>query len=98
MGFIEELYNGNISPTEKRFVQGTKYAKAMSRACNNEEKLMELLSGDNLKLFEGFVEASCEIGAISDTENFKLGFRLGVQAMCDCLVNEDTKVFTDIEE
>lgn len=95
MPFIEELYYGNIRPNDKGFVRGTQYEKAIKIFCNNEQKLSEELSGKELKLFNEFVNAGDEISAITSVENFKLGFKLGVQMMCDCL-HENNIVFTDI--
>lgn len=98
MGFIEELYYGNINQNEKGFNQTSQYAKAIRLFCNNEQKLIETLSGKELKLFNDLINASDEISAASSVENFKIGFRLGVQMMCDSLVFGDNKIFRDITE
>lgn len=78
MCIIEELYYGNINPNENRHIKSSQYNKAMKVFCENEEKLMELLEGKELKLFCELVNASDEISAVSNLENFKSGFRLGV--------------------
>ncbi len=96
VGFIDELYYGNINPNEKRYNFSTEYAKAVRMFCENEEKLANLLSGDKLKLFNNLVDLSDEISAVTGVENFKLGFRLGVQMICDSLIVEDNKIFRDI--
>ncbi|MBR2471182.1 MAG: hypothetical protein IKB55_00725 [Clostridia bacterium] len=83
MSFIEELYYGNINPGE-----GPKYdresALALQKFCKNEEKLTKMLKGESLKLFNGLVNASDELVALSGKENFVYGFRFAVQLMCDC--------------
>ena len=96
--FIEELYYGNINPNAKQFNLSSQYAKAMKTFCNNEKALTEKLSGDNLDLFNDLINAHDEITATSDIENFKLGFRLGVQMICDSLVFDESKIFRDITE
>lgn len=98
MGFIEELYYGNIRPNEKEIIEGTHYTRAIRRFCNREQRLNELLSGEPLKLFNDLVNASDEISAINGVENFKLGFRLGVQLVCDSLFFDGEAVFRDIAE
>lgn len=98
MGFIEELYYGNINPNEKGVNQTSQYAKAIRLFCNNEQKLTETLSGEELKLFNDLINASDEISATNSVENFKIGFRLGVQMMCDSLVFADNKILRDITE
>lgn len=70
----------------------------MKTFCDNEKTLIKELSGDNLDLFNALVNAHDEITATSDIENFKLGFRLGVQMICDSLVFDESKIFRDITE
>ncbi len=96
--FIEELYYGNINPNAKQFNLSSQYAKSLKIFCENEKTLTENLSGDNLDLFNALVNAHDEITATSDVENFKLGFRLGVQMICDSLVFDKSKIFRDITE
>lgn len=96
MNFIEEFYYGNIIPNERSFNQGTQYSKALNLFCKNEQKLSEVLSGEELKLFNELINASDEISAVNGVEHFKLGFRLGVQMMCDCLLYNNDKIFSDI--
>ncbi len=96
--FIEELYYGNINPNAKQFNLSSQYAKAMKTFCDNEKILIKELTGENLDLFNALVNAHDEITATSDIENFKLGFRLGVQMICDSLVFDENKIFRDITE
>ena len=97
MNFIEELYYGNINPNEKRYKKATPYDKALSIFTANEDKLKEALTGEHLKLFNELVNASDEISATSGVEKFKIGFRLGVQMMCDSLLFDKNKVLRDSE-
>ena len=85
MGFIEELYYGNINPNEKRYKSPTPYDKAVKTFSDIENKLSKELNGENLKLFNELVNASDEISSTSGVENFKIGFRLGVMMMCDSI-------------
>ena len=88
MCIIEELYYGNINPNEKNSIKSSQYKKAMRVFCDNEKRLMEVLEGKELKVFCDLVNASDEISAVSNLENFKNGFRLGIQMMCDGMVLE----------
>ena len=97
MGFIEELYYGNINPNEKRYKSHKPYDKAVQTFSDIEGKLTKVLSDKNLKLFNELVNASDEISATSGVENFKIGFRLGVQMMCDSLVFNENRVLRDSE-
>ena len=89
MNFIEELYFGNINPNEKRFEKDTQFAKALERFCENESKLTETLTGENLELFIDMVNANNEITACTSVDNFKIGFILGVRMMIDCFRSDE---------
>ena len=96
MNFIEELYFGNINPNEKRFEKGTQFAKALERFCENESKLTETLTGENLELFIDMVNAADEITACTSVDNFKIGFVIGVRMMIDCFRVDENAIFRDI--
>jgi hypothetical protein len=96
MNFIEELYYGNIKPSEKRYDRDSQYAKALELFCKNEKILSDTLEGDTLKLFNRLVDASDEISACTGAENFKLGFILGVQLMADCFKYDGGTIFRDV--
>ena len=96
MNFIEELYYGNINPNEERFEKDMQFAKALERFCENESKLTEALTGDNLKLFIDMVNAADEITACTSVDNYKIGFILGVRMMIDCFRTDENAIFRDI--
>lgn len=95
MNLIEELYYGNINPNEKCYDGHTDYAKAMRRFCNSENELNKMLKGKPLHLLNELINASDEVIAITSIENFKIGFRLGVQMICDSLICDDG-IFKDL--
>ena len=96
MGFIEELYYGNINPNEKRYTLSVKYEKAIKTLCDNKEKLSKELSGEQLKLFNELLNASDIISSTTAVENFKIGFRLGVQMMFDSLVIDKNNILKEV--
>ena len=95
MEFIKDLYCGNIRPVERRFLQGTQYAKSLQVLCENERKLSPNLHEEQLKLFNEILDLEEKINSITEEENFKIGFRLGVHMMWD-IFNEDESVFRKI--
>lgn len=88
MCFIEELYYGDINPNEKNCIKSEQYTNAMRVFCDNEKRLTQILEGRELTLFNELVNASDEMSAISNLENFKSGFRLGIQMILDSLISE----------
>ena len=95
MSFLDELYYGNINPKENRNRKPLPYEKAVRTFSDIESKLSKELYGENLKLFNALVNASDEINATSGVENFKIGFRLGVLMMCDCLLLDNSIILKD---
>lgn len=96
MNFIEELYYGNIQPNQKIYNKNSQYAEDMKRFCHCEDKLNELLKGEELDIFNNLIDTHDEITATVSLENFKLGFRLGVQMICDSLIFNKDQIFMDI--
>ena len=97
MSFLDELYYGNINPNNNRNRSSLPYEKAVKTFSDMENKLTKELNGENLKLFNDLVNASDEISATSGVENFKIGFRLGVLAMCDSLFFDNSIILKDIK-
>ncbi len=95
MGFIKELYYGNVHPGETRFLPGTQYAKAMKLLCDREQKLLQCLNEEQLKLFNDIVDEWNKIDNITGAESFRIGFSLGVRMMCDAF-GEDSREFKQI--
>ena len=69
------------------------YEKDLNLTIANE--LGKMLKGKPLQLVNDLINASDEIVAITRIENFKLGFRLGVQMICDSLICDDS-IFKDL--
>ena len=97
MSFLDELYYGNINPNENRNRKPLPYEKAVRTFSDIESKLSKDLTGENLKLFKKLVNASGEISATSGVENFKIGFRLGILMMCDCLLFDNNIILKNIK-
>ena len=96
MNFIEELYYGNIDPNRKKFDKNTQFAEALKLFCENESRLNEVLTGDDLRLFHDMVNAGDKITACTGVENFKIGFILGVRIMIDCFKSDEDMIFKDM--
>ncbi len=96
MEFIEELFFGNIKPNEQGFCRDINFIRAQNIFCDNENKLTKALNGEELKLFLELVNASDDINAITQVQTFKLGFRLGVQMMCDSIMTRESDMLKNI--
>ena len=86
---LEDLYYGNITPNEQQMVPGSEMAKAVARVTSCEKQLMEQLGEVEQEILTKFVRSQHEINSITATENFILGFRLGIRIMAECLDEND---------
>jgi len=95
MGFIKELYYGNIHPGETSFLPGTQYAKTLQLMCDKEQKLTQDLNEEQLKLFNEVMDAWNKINDVTGEENFRIGFISGVHMMWD-VFDDNSSVFKQI--
>ena len=85
MKIIENLFYGNICPSEKVLTRGSKYSHLLQLAVKNEEKLHSILSPQQTEQFEKLKEYIIDMNNISEKEAFVDGFRLGVQLIAESI-------------
>jgi len=86
---LEDLYYGNITPYEQQMIPGSELKRAMERVAKCEEQLMELLDEDGQHVLTKLIRSQQESNSITATENFILGFRLGIRLMAECMDADD---------
>ena len=91
---LEDLYYGNITPNEQRMVPGSELKKAVDRVTGYEKQLMEQLGEAERETLTKLIRSQHEINSITATENFILGFRLGVRIMAECMDDNDGDIRT----
>ena len=91
---LEDLYYGNITPCEQQMIPGSELKRAVDRAAKCEEQLMEFLNEDGQYVLTKLIRSQHEINSITATENFILGFRLGVRLMAECMDENDGDIRT----
>lgn len=91
---LEDLYYGNITPNEQRMVPGSEMAKAVTRVTSCEKQLMEQLREAEQETLTKLIRSQHEINSITATENFILGFRLGVRLMAESMDDNDGDIRT----
>lgn len=89
MGFINDLYNGNISNEMQKIAHGSEYQR-LAGTCDDlyKELMQKLPEGDIAKLDE-FSGAHFELIGLTAEENYALGFRDGAKLMLDILMGEN---------
>lgn len=81
--FIEELYFDNLNFQGKPLDPDSNYAQALQKASENEDKLMEMLQGEERRLFLDYSLACSEVWGESSCDTFVDGFRIGAHFMLD---------------
>ena len=91
---LEDFYYGNITPNEQRMTPGSEMAKAVAHVASCEKHLMEQLGETEQEILTKLIQSQHEINSITATENFILGFRLGIRLMAECMDENDDDIWT----
>ena len=86
---LEDLYYGNIIPNEQQMTPGSELKRAVNRVAKYENQLTEQLEKTEQETLTKLIRSQYEINSITATENFILGFRLGVRLMAECMDDND---------
>ena len=91
---LEDLYYGNITPNEQQMTPGSELKRAVDRVAKYEKQLMEQLEEIDQETLTKLIRSQHEINSITATENFILGFRLGVRLIAECMDENDGDIRT----
>lgn len=88
MCILEELYNGNINPSEKFLKDSGDYKKINQELNKHIDELMLHLNDEEKQLCKKIEDNIYKLDYISEKECFIEGFRLGAQIMREILEYE----------
>ena len=91
MLILEDLYLGDVRPSERSFKRNSQYAKALDEVVKVSDVLTASLDKDEKKLFEDFMDAQREVSVLTDCETFCYAFKLGAKIMLDVLTDGQMK-------
>lgn len=91
---LENLYYGNISPSEQQYARNTQYDKAIRTVSKKEEQLKLLLGEKERTMLKEMVTAQITLNGITAEENFILGFRLGIRLGIEIMDDTDSCIST----
>ena len=89
---LEDLYYGDITPCEQQMISGSELKRAVEHIAKCEEQLMELLAEDGQHVLTRLIRSQHEINSTTATDNFILGFRLGVRLIAECMDDNDGNI------
>ena len=89
MKILEELWYGNIAPSERSIDKGNPMENLVRLIVRNEEELAPLLSENAKEVLEKLMDNQSELHSIRECEVFISGFRLGARSMLEVLDGSD---------
>lgn len=86
MTILENLYNGNIEPTDSESLKNNvRYKEGLRLVSRLQEELSATLNEEQKELFEEYLTAANELSIVINKETFKTGYRLATQIMIECI-------------
>lgn len=85
MYVLGNLWNGKITPSERGFCDGSKYAELLKKSCALEKEFYAELSPRGKKLYKENYELQMQMISSSEQDAFIKGIRFGAQFMLDII-------------
>ena len=83
----EDLYLGDVHPSERSFKRNSQYAKALDELIKAGDALTDTLTEKQKEMFEDYMTAQREVNVLTDCETFIYAFRLAAKIMTDVLTD-----------
>ena len=91
MLILEDLYLGDIRPSEHSFKRNSQYAKALDDLVKAGDALTDTLTEKQKEMFEDYITAQREVNVLTDCETFIYAFRLSAKIIIDVLMDGTMK-------
>ena len=85
MTILEDLWYGNVRPTERSIIRGGRLDNLMKLICQNEDDLMSGLTDKQKESFDKFKDCQSEITDYLETEAFTQGFTIATKFMVEVM-------------
>ena len=70
MLILEDLYLGDVRPSERNFKRNSQYAKALDDLVKAGDALTDTLTEEQKEMFEDYMTAQREVNVLTDCETF----------------------------
>ena len=87
MLILEDLYLGDVRPSERSFKRNSQYAKALDELVKAGDALTDTFTEKQKEMFEEYMTAQREVNVLTDCETFIYAFRLSAKIMLDVLTD-----------
>ena len=86
MTVLENLYNGNIEPTDSESLKNNmRYKEGLRIVDRLQDELSAMLNEEQKEIFDKYLTAVNELSIAINEETFKTGYRLATQIMIECM-------------
>ena len=87
MNVLEELWYGNLEPSEFDSSSSKEYKELLHLVSRNEEKLLATMTAEQKELFSRYSDCVREFQALAECLLFQNSFKLGARMMAEVLEN-----------
>ena len=91
MLILEDLYLGDVRPSERSFKRNSQYAKALDDLVKAGDALTDTRTEKQKEMFEDYMTAQREVNVLTDCESFCFAFKLGAKILLDVLTDSPMK-------
>ena len=86
MTTLENLYNGNIEPTDSESLKNNvRYKEGLRFVGRLQDDLSATLNEEQTEIFEKYLTSANELSIVINEETFKTGYCLATQIMIECM-------------
>lgn len=85
MYILHELWRGNITPSERRIREDSRFAQVLHENTALEQALCETLNKEQRKAYDKVYNGQVDMMGIAEEEAFILGYRIGVRLFLDAI-------------
>ena len=86
MRLLEELWYGNVEPTEYSTNACPEYKAALRLIAKNEEKLRATMTDEQKEIFSRYIDAVQDYQTIAECLLFQNSFKLGARMVAEVMV------------
>lgn len=98
MYILKDLWNGDITPSERVIRTGSQYAQLQKQLVAAEEDFRKELSPEGKAAYDTFCRKQAELSEISECDCFIRGVRIGARLLLDIMADYPSQMPMRIEQ
>ena len=85
MYLLEQLWRGNIAPSERYIRSNSEYKKVSQAFCDAAEKMEKELNPEGKKYWREVADLQSDMNMLAEEDIFIYGFRMGARMILDII-------------